>query len=130
MNSNLSKKQLRDFGFLIGIGFPFLIGFVIPGLFGHSFRVWTLFVGIPILFLGILQPLKLKFIYKIWISIGNVLGQINSRIILGIIFFLLLQPISLLMKLFGYDPLRKKKVNVFTYREVRPNAKIDLRKIF
>ena len=130
MDKKISKKQLRDFGFLIGFGFPLIIGWLIPAIGGHSFRGWTLYISIPILILGILRPLLLLKFYKFWIRLGYLLGWVNSRIILGLIFILVLQPIALFMKLFSYDPLRKKKNNNVTYRETDFNRKIDYSKIF
>jgi len=50
----------------------------------------------------------LKIFYRIWLKIGEVLGWIWTRILLTIIFFVVIGPISLLMKLFGKDPLKFK----------------------
>ncbi len=130
MKESISKKQLRDFGSLIGFGFPILIGFIIPAFGGHSFRAWTLCVGLPSFILGILKPSLLFYPYKVWMKLGLALGWINSRIILGLIYFIVLLPISLIMKIFGYDPLRKKKSNKLSYRENKKNLDIDLTRIF
>ena len=130
MHNTLSKRQLKDFGLLVGLGFPILIGWIIPLFGGHSFRTWTLWVGCPLLILGLLAPNTLFYPYKVWMKIGLALGWINSRIILGIIFLFVLEPISLFMKLMGYDPLRLKKGNRETYRENKKDHKIDLKKIF
>ena len=130
MHNTLSKRQLKDFGLLVGLGFPILIGWIIPLFGGHSFRSWTLWVGCPLLILGLLAPNTLFYPYKVWMKIGFALGWINSRIILGIIFLFVLEPISLFMKLMGYDPLRLKKGNRETYRENKKDHKIDLKKIF
>ena len=124
------QKKYREFGLFVGVLFPFLIGWLIPILFGHSFRNWTLFIGIPLFLMGIFKPRLLKYPYFGWISIGNFLGFINSHIILGGIFFLILLPISFFMKLIGYDPLKKKSNSLQSYRELRDNDKIDLNKIF
>ena len=128
--SSISKKQLREFGFLIGIGFPIFIGWLIPAISGHLFKIWSLWVGIPSLLLGIIKPSLLFYPYKGWMILGLILGWINSRIILGIIFLLVLQPIALVMKMFGYDPLRKNKSNEITYKEYKENYKVDLTRIF
>ena len=101
-----------------------------PVLGGHNFRIWTLYVSLPALILGILKPTALKLPYKIWMKIGNILGWINSRLILGIVFIIVLQPIALFMKIFGYDPLRNKNNNKKTYREITKNNTIDYEKIF
>ena len=130
MHNTLSKRQLKDFGLLVGLGFPIVIGWIIPLFGGHSFRTWTLWVGCPLLILGLLAPNTLFYPYKVWMKIGLALGWINSRIILGIIFLFVLEPISLFMKLMGYDPLRIKIGNRETYRENKKDHKIDLKKIF
>ena len=130
MNESISKKQLREFGFLIGFGFPIIIGWLIPGIYGHFFRIWTLFIAIPFLILGILKPLLLFYPYKAWIVIGLSLGWVNSRIILGLVYLLILQPIALIMKIFGYDPLRKKKSNEISYRENKEGHEVELTRIF
>ena len=130
MKNSISKKQLREFGFLLGLAFPILIGWILPAISGHIFRTWTLWVGIPILILGILKPRMLFYPYKGWIELGNALGWVNSRIILGLVFIVFLQPIALIMRAFGYDPLRKKQDNEITYREDNQNYKIDLTRIF
>ena len=130
MHNTLSKRQLKDFGLLVGLGFPIVIGWIIPLFGGHSFRTWTLWVGCPLLILGLLAPNTLFYPYKVWMKIGLALGWINSRIILGIIFLFVLEPISLFMKLMGYDPLRIKIGNRETYKENKKDHKIDLKKIF
>ena len=130
MKISISKKQLREFGFLIGLGIPIFIGWIIPSIGGHVFKSWTLWVGIPSLLVGILKPDLLLYPYKGWMALGHALGWINSRIILGLIFLVVLQPIALLMRAFGHDPLRKKQSNKSSYREHRINHKIDLTRIF
>ena len=67
---------------------------------------------------------------KIWMRLGYILGWVNSRIILGLVFLIVLQPIALIMKIFGHDPLRMKKVSQKSYREIKTNHKINLKKIF
>ena len=131
MKESISKKQLQEFGLLIGFGFPLIIGWIIPSIIGHFFRMWTLWISIPFLIIGILKPRLLFYPYKAWMAIGLALGWINSRIILGLIFLLVLQPISLIMKIFGYDPLRKKsKGNEISYRESKKGYEVNLNRIF
>ena len=130
MKEIISKKQLREFGLLIGFGFPILIGWLIPLLFGHQFRTWTLWIGVPGLLIGLIAPRLLYYPYKVWMALGHVLGWINSHIILGLLFILVLQPIAYIMRLKGYDPLRSKRKGEKTYRENRKDYKIDLNRIF
>ena len=55
---------------------------------------------------------------------------INSQIILGLVHLLVIQPIALIMKIFGYDPLRLKKSNKLSYKESKEFNKVDLKRIF
>ena len=130
MKESISKKQLREFGFLIGFGFPIIIGWIIPAISGHIFRSWSLWVGCPSLILGILKPSLLFYPYKAWMKLGHALGWINSRIILGLVFILVLQPIAFIMNLFGYDPLRRKKNVEDSYREKNEHRIKNLTRIF
>ena len=130
MKYSIPKIQLRNFGILIGVTFPILIGLIIPAIFGHVFRLWTLWIGVPFFILGICSPIFLTYPYKVWMSIGNALGFINSRIILGLVFIIVLQPIAFFMRLSGYDPLKKRKNKEISYRENKNNQKVNLNRIF
>ena len=130
MKETISKKQLREFGFLIGFGFPFLIGWLLPAFARHGFRTWTLWVGIPGLILGLISPRLLHYPYKSWIALGHALGWVNSKIILGFIFIVVLLPIAFVMRLAGYDPLRTRRKGEKSYRENRESHQTDLTRIF
>ena len=130
MKETISKKQLREFGLLIGFGFPILIGWLLPSLFGHEFRAWTLWVGIPGLILGLTIPRFLYYPYKAWMALGHALGWVNGHLILGLVFIVVLQPIAYIMRLTGYDPLRRRRKGEKTYREIRQVHQTDLTRIF
>ena len=130
MNNHIPKKTLRQFGFLICFAFPFLIGWFLPLLGGHPFRVWTLFISMPAGILGILRPGLLLYPYRAWMKLGHILGWVNSRIILGLVFFIVLQPIAFIMRILGHDPLRTKKFAQESYREIKTYHKVNLNKIF
>ena len=130
MKEIISKKQLREFGLLIGFGFPILLGWLIPALTGHGFREWTLWVGFIGLIVGLTSPRLLYYPYKFWMKLGVLLGWINSHIILGLVFILVLQPIAYIMRLTGHDPLRRRRKGEKTYRENRKDHQTDLTRIF
>ena len=130
MKETISKKQLREFGLLIGFGIPILIGWLLPALFGHEFRAWTLSIGISGLILGLVAPRLLHYPYKGWMALGHALGWVNSHIILGLVFIVVLQPIAFVMRITGYDPLRRRRRGEITYRESRKDHRTDLTRIF
>ena len=130
MSKKIPKKQLREFGFLIGFGLPLIIGWLIPYLTGHAFRAWTLWISVPTLVIGIISPRSLQKPFQAWMQLGHLLGYVNSRIVLGIVFLFVLQPISFVMRAFGYDPLRSKKSNLLSFKEGKKGTKVDLKRIF
>jgi len=103
---------------------------MLPALFGHEFRAWTLWIGIPGLILGLVAPRLLHYPYKVWMALGHALGWVNSHIILGLVFILVLQPIAYIMRLTGYDPLKRRRKEEKTYRENRQKHQTDLTRIF
>ena len=130
MKEIISKKQLREFGLLIGFGFPLLIGWFIPSLTGHGFREWTLWVGFIGLIIGLTSPRLLYYPYKFWMKLGLTLGWVNSRIILSLVYMIVLLPLAFVMRLIGYDPLRTKQNLEKTYRENQKDHQTDLNRIF
>ena len=130
MTKKISKKQLRDFGLLIGFGLPLIVGWLIPSITGHGFRAWTLWISLPTLVIGVFSPRILRKPYQAWMQLGHLLGYVNSRIILGLVFIAVLQPIAFVMRAFGYDPLRAKKSNLLSFKENKKGSKIDLTRIF
>jgi len=130
MDEIISKKQLREFGLLIGFGFPLLIGWLIPALTGHGFREWTLWVGFIGLIIGLTSPRLLYYPYKFWMKLGLILGWVNSRIILCLVYTIVLIPIAFVMRLIGYDPLRRRRKGEKTYREIKKDHHTDLTRIF
>ena len=131
IQEKVTKNQLVYFGIIMGFGIPIFIGFFIPHLNNHDFQKWTLWLGFTFLIIGILRPKMLLGTYTLWMNIGKVLGWINSRVILGLVFMFVLLPISIVMKIFGYDPLKNTiNKNKKTYKEFTNSRIIDLRRIF
>ena len=129
-SSSASKKQLREFGVLLGIVFPVVFGWLIPALKGHNAPVWPFVIGIPSLTLGFIAPRLLQRPYQGWMQLGHILGWINGHLILGAVFFFVLQPIAYVMRLTGYDPLKRKRTGLESYREQSKDKTVDLTRIF
>ncbi len=128
--STPSQRQLREFGLLIGVVFPLLLGWLLPALHGHAFRGWTLWIGLPALVLGLAWPRALAWPYRGWMSLGHALGWVNSHLILGLVYLLVLQPIAAVMRTLGHDPLRRRRHAQASYRETPSQTPTDMRKIF
>ena len=93
-------------------GIVFFIVFLLIALYplNHSeeIRTWSLFISFIFLVLGLLNSKILAPLNKLWFKFGIFLGKIISPVILGIIFFLVVTPIGLIMRLLGKDVLNLK----------------------
>ena len=96
----------RSFGLVFFI--VFLLISIWPLFGGQSLRFWSLIVSLIFLFLGLLNSKLLSQLNLIWTKFGNFLGKIIAPIIMGVIYFLVLTPIGLLMRLGGKDLLKLK----------------------
>ena len=115
--AKLNKKELRDFGLLTGAIFAVLFGLLFPWIRGHSLPSWPWIIALILGFLAVLAPITLQPVYQIWMRIGLVLGWINTRIILGIVFYGLIMPMGAIMRLLNRDTMaRKFDVNLPSYR--------------
>ena len=124
-------KQLRSFGGMVG-GIFALIG-VWPAVWrGQPLRLWSLILGGVLIVLGLAWPRGLTHVYRLWMRLGEVLGWINTRLILGAIFFLLFTPLGLYMRLRGKDPMQRTLApEAESYRVVRqPRSSSHMRHQF
>ena len=96
----------RSFGIVFFV--VFLLISLYPLINNESFRLWSLVVSIIFLFLGLINSKILTPLNKLWFKLGIFLGKIISPIIMGIIFFLVVTPIGLIMRLIGKDVLNLK----------------------
>ena len=70
--------------------------------------------------LALAWPGSLTQIYRLWMTVGEILGWINTRIILGVLFYLVFTPLGLYMRLRGKDPMRRTlEPEAKSYRVVR-----------
>ena len=102
------RKDLRKFGVMVG-GILLLIGLFLLWRGHHKpiqIILWTI-GGILVVF-GAIAPTLLRPIYVGWMKFAFILGWVNSRIILSLIFYLLFTPIGLIMRLFGRDALDRR----------------------
>lgn len=107
MASQQSPKELRQFGLVVG-GVFLVIG-VWPWLWGGgAVRSWALGLGAILALLGAFAPRVLMPFHKGWMFIGHMMGWINTRIILGFFFYVVLTPMGLVARLMGKDFMHMK----------------------
>jgi len=104
----------RSFGFLFFI--VFLAISLWPLISQEDLRLWALILSLIFLILGILNSKILTPLNKLWIKFGILLGNIVSPVVMGVVFFIVVTPIGLIMRLLGKDLLRvNKNESTFTY---------------
>ena len=96
----------KSFGLVFFLVF-LLISFY-PLINNENIRLWSLVVSLIFLILGVLNSNFLSPFNKLWFKFGILLGRIISPIIMGIIFFLVVTPIGIIMRLLGKDVLNLK----------------------
>jgi len=115
------KKGLREFGLITGGLFVGLFGLLFPWLFNFDFPKWPWIIAGVLWGLAILIPNALKWVYRGWMSFALVLGWINTRLILGLMFFLIMTPMGLIMRLFGKNAMKNKPSQFESYRNLTPS---------
>ena len=112
-NSNIKIGTNKSFGIVFFLFF--LIVSIFPLLKDENIRIWSLIIALTFLILGLLNSKVLTPLNKIWFKFGILLGSFVSPIVMGVVFFTIVTPTSLIMKVLGKNLLNLKKDNKKTY---------------
>ena len=113
MKQKIKIGSNRSFGLVFFL--VFLIIALYPIINNENLRLWSLIISFFFLILGLINSKLLTPLNKIWFKFGIFLGKIISPIIMGIIFFLVVTPTAIMMRLFGKDLLNLKFNNRKSY---------------
>ena len=108
MLMDVSKADLRKFGIGLAVLLPVLFFGILPWLFGLERAAWPWIVGGGVLLVALVFPVALRPVYRFLMWIAVPLGRFNSFLLLSLVYFIMVVPMGLLMKLFGKDPIPKK----------------------
>ena len=129
MDSNDIKiGSNRSFGIVFFI--VFLLIAIYPLLSDESVRLWSLAIATIFFILGIINSSLLSPLNKIWFKFGLLLGRLISPLVMSLIFFLVVTPIALLMKLLKKDLLNLKFNKDNTYWIVKSGPKSKMKNQF
>jgi len=127
-NLDQNKTSNRNFGITFFIFF--LILSLYPLIQDKNINYVLLFISIIFLFLSFLKPKVLKPLNKIWFKFGIFLGKFVSPIVMSLIFFLVITPTGLIMKVIGKNLLNLKNENKKTYWINKDNSNNSMKNQF
>jgi len=114
-STSMSDKELKDFGLLMAWAFPLFIGVIAPWILGLGLQWWTLWVSFCFVSLSFISPKLIYIPYKTWMFIGGIIGFINTRVILGVTFYLLIFPIGIILRIFDKLQYKEQKNSYSNY---------------
>lgn len=118
--TTLTTKERYLFAALLPVFFALVGWFVFRRTGNREIGWWLCGGSLVISVLGIVWPPLLRGVFVLWMALAFPFGWIMSHLILFGIFFLVITPVALLMKLIGFDPLhRRADPNAATYWETR-----------
>lgn len=119
MENDINTKQLRSFGLTVG-GIFALIGVWPVVLQDAGSQWWALIIAAFLILPALIVPTSLSWVYKRWMALGHIMGWINTRIILGFVFYFIVTPMGFVRRLLGKDPMGKQiRPDMNTYRIIR-----------
>ena len=114
LNSKIKISSNRNFGLVFFV--VLLIIALWPLKYESDIRLWAIILSLVFLVLGVLNSKFLSPLNKLWFKFGILLGSIVSPIVMGAVFFIVVTPIGLIMRLLGKDLLRiNKNKTISTY---------------
>ena len=121
------KKNNITFGIL------FFVFFVIIGLYpfisNEPIRVWPVIVSLVFLIITIIKPNLFTFLNKLWIQLGILLGKIISPIVMGLVFFFVVTPIGIFVRILKKDVMGLKR-EAYSYWINREDKMQSMKKQF
>ena len=105
-HSKIKIGSNRNFGIVFFV--VFLILGLWPLIHGDQIRIWFIIISLVFLILGLINSKLLTPLNKLWFKFGIILGAIVAPVVMGIVFFLVITPIGLIIKIMGKDLLNKK----------------------
>ena len=126
--SKIKVGSNKSFGIVFCVFF--LIVSLYPLINGENIRLWSLFLSVIFLILGLLNSRILTPLNILWFKFGIFLGRFVSPIVMGLVFFLVVTPTGLILRMFKKDLLKLKKSNSNTYWINRSEPKSDMKNQF
>ncbi len=104
----LDRQGLREFGLMTGGLIVALFGLFFPWLLTTGMPLWPWLVGGFLALWALIAPARLRTVYHGWMRLALWLSRITTPLILGVVFFLVILPVALVMKVIGRDAMARR----------------------
>lgn len=104
---DLDRGELRKFGLTTGAIVAVLFGGLIPWIWNFRYPSWPWVVFAVLGALAIFAPMLLQPVHRIWMRIGLLISRVTTPLFMGIVFFLMIVPTGVVMRMVGRDTLRR-----------------------
>ena len=104
----LDARGLRDFALKMSAVVAVLFGVILPWLFEFAYPLWPWIFAVVFVAWGFVAPATLRPVYRGWMRVGMAVGIVNSKIILGLMFYVIILPAGLIMRVFRGDPMARR----------------------
>ena len=128
MNIKITNKNNITFGILFFI--LFLVFGLHPIISNGTIRIWSIIASLVFLIITIIKPNLFSFLNKLWIKFGILLGKIISPIVMGLVFFFVVTPIGIFVKILKKDIMSLKKEKTSSYWIDREDKLQSMKKQF
>lgn len=122
MNNNhfpqADNRLLRHFGIILAVAITAIFSISLPWLSSTAMPWWPITVSAALLLCSLAWPQGLHWPYRLWMKLGFILGAINTRVILLIIFAFIIFPTAMVLRIFRVDNLKRRFENkTASYRQ-------------
>lgn len=106
--NKVDARALRGFGLTVGAALGLVFGLLLPWLWGGAYPLWPWIAGGALALTGGLKPVWLSPLHRGWMRLALALGWLNTRLILGLVFYGCMTPVGLILRLAGKDSLARR----------------------
>ena len=116
-SEKLTNRDLRNFGLITGGMVMLLFGLLFPWLLDVKSPYWPWILAVLLAGAGLMLPGILQPVYDLWMKFGLIMQKVTTPLVLGILYFLVITPIGIIMRITGHDSMaRHLEKNIKSYR--------------